>query len=300
MNVIVLGSSGFVGKTVCRQLMAQNISVIGMDTIASDENKLYQFYQSGISSQLFSEVLKEQQIAYVINAAGKASVRDSFDEPFADFNHNTVLTHVVLDAIHRHSPQTRLILLSSAAVYGNPERLPVLESDPLQPISPYGFHKQQSELIAREFYTCFGIHSVVLRVFSCYGAGQRKLFLWDLCNKAMAAKKIVLKGCGNESRDFVHVEDVASCICHLIEKDIKGFEIFNLASGKEYSIRDTAVLLAEKMGRGNEIVFEGTKNTGNPDNWVADTSKLQQTGFAAQIAFDKGIEAYADWFKTLA
>ncbi len=299
MNVIVLGSSGFVGKTLCRHLIAENINVIGIDTVASSENNLFRFYESGISSQLFSEVLQQLQVAYVINAAGKASVRDSFEDPFADFNHNTVLTHVVLEAIHRHSPATRMVLLSSAAVYGNPERLPVLETDPLQPISPYGFHKQQSELIAREFYTCFGISSVVLRVFSCYGAGQRKLFLWDFCNKAMADKKIVLKGCGNESRDFVHVDDVASCICHLIKKEIKGFEIFNLASGKEYSIRDTAVLLAEKMGRGNKIVFEGTKNTGNPDNWAADTSKLQQTGFAVQTPFEKGIEAYAAWFKTI-
>lgn len=299
MNVIVLGSSGFVGKTVCRHLMAQNISVIGMDTVASADNKLYRFYESGISSQLFSEILKEQEIAYVINAAGKASVRDSFDEPYADFTHNTVLTHVVLDAIHRYSPATRFVLLSSAAVYGNPERLPVLETDSLNPISPYGFHKQQSELIAREFYTCFGISSVVLRVFSCYGAGQRKLFLWDLCNKAMAGKKIILKGCGNESRDFVHVDDVACCITHLIEKNLQGFEIFNLASGKEYSIRDTALLLAAKLGRGNEIVFEGTKNTGNPDNWVADTSKLQQTGFSIQTPFEKGIGAYAEWFKTV-
>lgn len=298
-KIIVLGSSGFIGKAICKLLNEENISIIGMDVVPAPENKLSRFYQVGINEALFAAVLQEQSIDVIINAAGKASVKDSFDQPFADFTHNTVLNHVVLDAIHRYSPQTKMVLLSSAAVYGNPVRLPVQETDSLNPISPYGFHKMQSELIAREFYTCFNISTIVLRVFSCYGAGQRKLFLWDLCNKAMAAQKIVLKGCGNESRDFVHVDDVASCIYHLIKKDIKGFEIFNLASGRECSIRETAILLADKMGRGNEIDFEGAKNTGNPDNWVADTSKLTQTGFAVQTPFEKGIAAYADWFKSI-
>jgi UDP-glucose 4-epimerase len=297
--VIVLGSSGFVGSTICKLLIEGNTDVIGIDTVISAQNKLYKFYQSGINQELLSSILQEEQVAVIVNAAGKASVKDSFETPFDDFNHNTVLTYLVLDAIRKHSPNTKLIFLSSAAVYGNPEKLPITETDPLNPISPYGFHKMQSEMIAREFYTCFNISTVVLRIFSCYGAGQRKLFLWDLCNKTLADEKILLKGCGNETRDFVHVSDVAACIQFLVEKDITGFEIFNLASGKEYSIRDTAVMLADKMGEGKEISFEGKKNTGNPDNWMADISKIRNNGFEPAVLFEDGIKAYVDWFKSL-
>jgi UDP-glucose 4-epimerase len=298
-KIIVLGSSGFVGSAICKLLIAENISVIGIDVVPFSENSLYKFYQSGINQELFSTILPQEEVAVIINAAGKASVKESFEVPYADFNHNTIVTHVILDSIRKYSPKTKFIFLSSAAVYGNPVQLPVKESDPLNPISPYGFHKLQAELIAREFFECFDIKSIVLRIFSCYGAGQKKLLLWDLCNKARLQQDIVLKGCGNESRDFVHVSDVASCVHHLIKRDIKGFEIFNLASGKEHFIKDTAAMLVSKLNNNNTIHFEGKKNTGNPENWVADISKLSETGFVPNVNFEKGIEEYVYWVKNL-
>lgn len=297
--IIVLGSSGFIGRRICKSFAAANKMVIGIDMVPCNENNLFKFYQSDLNEQLFLTVLKEHEVSVIINAAGNASVKDSFESPFADFSNNTILTYVVLDSIRKYSPKTKFVFLSSAAVYGNPVQLPVKESDPLNPISPYGFHKLQSELIAREFHVCFNISTIVLRIFSCYGAGQRKLFLWDLCNNSIKEKKILLKGCGNESRDFIHVDDVAACIKNLVDKSMTGFEVFNLASGNEYSIRDTAHLLAEKMGASNEIEFEGKKNAGNPDNWVADIKKLSDTGIKIQTRFEKGIEEYVRWFKSV-
>lgn len=300
-KIIVLGSSGFIGKQIVKKLLDSSCSVIGVDIVADtiSNHQNFLFFQSPINTSILSKVLSEHSISIVVHAAGKASVPASFADPGADFIENTVSVFTILTAIHKFSVTSKLILLSSAAVYGNPVKLPITEDDPLNPISPYGFHKLQSEIIAREFYTCFNISTTIIRIFSCYGAGQQKLFLWDLCNKARLKKDIILKGCGNESRDFVHVNDVASCVNHLIKRDISGFEIFNLASGKEYSIKDTAELLVNNLSNNNTIHFEGKKNTGNPDNWVADIGKLNETGFVPSVAFEKGIEAYVEWFKSV-
>jgi UDP-glucose 4-epimerase len=299
MKILIIGSEGFIGKNILNHLINKQHSLIACDLI-SNSGAVYQYFQVDINLVELKNILEKETPDVVINAAGKASVYESFREPFEDYTSNTSVNYIILDAIRKYSPHTKFVFLSSAAVYGNPLRLPVVESDPLSPISPYGFHKLQAELIAREFFECFNISSIALRIFSCYGAGQKKLLLWDLCNKARLQQDIVLKGCGNESRDFVHVSDVASCVHHLIKKNITGFEVFNLAWGKEYSIRDTASLLVKKLNNSNTIHFEGKKNTGNPENWVADISKLSETGFAPSVNFEKGIEEYVYWFKNLA
>jgi UDP-glucose 4-epimerase len=298
MKILIIGSEGFIGKNILNHLTNHRHSLIACDLISNPDTE-YQYFQVDNNLRELKNILEKEAPDVLINAAGKASVYESFKEPFEDYTSNTSVNYIILDAIRKYSPYTKFVFLSSAAVYGNPLRLPVAESDPLSPISPYGFHKLQAELIAREFFECFNINSIVLRIFSCYGAGQKKLLLWDLCNKAKLQKEIVLKGCGNESRDFVHVADVASCIHHLIKKDVTGFEVFNLASGKEHFIKDTAELLVSKLNDNNTIHFEGKKNTGNPENWVADISKLSETGFVPNVNFEKSIEEYVYWFKNL-
>jgi UDP-glucose 4-epimerase len=296
-SVLVLGASGFIGSHIVEKLSA-TCRVTGVDVLASAQQPgNYTFIQGNLEAALLQQILADTPVDIVIYAAGRASVQHSFTDPFADFSENSVVAFTVLDVIRRCSPTTKLIFLSSAAVYGNPQKLPVAETDTLNPISPYGFHKLQTESIAREFYTCFGIASAGLRIFSCYGEGQRKLLLWDLCNKAASGKTVLLKGVGAESRDFIHVKDVAACVQHFVETGFEGHEMYNLASGNESSIRDIASRVLACFRDGHQLQFEGKKNEGNPDNWVADISKLKKRGFSCNISLDKGISDYVAWFK---
>ncbi|HEX2684889.1 MAG TPA: NAD-dependent epimerase/dehydratase family protein [Ferruginibacter sp.] len=299
-SIVILGSSGFIGSTAVRYFLDQGYCVTGIDLVADrtlGEHARFNFLPSSITHEVLHQVLTHNKPAAIINAAGRASVGASFENPAADFIENTATVLTILDCIRLYSPQTNFVLLSSAAVYGNPAQLPVRETDALAPISPYGFHKMQAEIIAKEYHQCFGISSIVLRIFSCFGEGQRKLLLWDLCEKASMQSTLLLKGRGKETRDFIHAKDVVLFIAHLLNNKLANhFEVYNVASGLEWSIKQVAAHLVHCLEYNNEINFEGIVNTGNPDNWLADISKMRSTGFNPTIEIETGIKRYADWY----
>jgi UDP-glucose 4-epimerase len=300
-SIIILGSSGFIGSAAARHFLSQDYHTIGIDIAVNErlQSNNFTFIKSAINENILQQTLAEHQPLAIINAAGRASVGASFESPQADYQENTHTVFTILDCIRKFSPKTSFVLLSSAAVYGNPAQLPVRETDALSPISPYGFHKMQAEMIAKEFHQCFGVSSVVLRIFSCFGEGQRKLLLWDLCEKASKQNKVVLKGRGKETRDFIHANDVALFIAHLLKnKPGNGFEIYNVASGKEWSIKEVATHLVHCLDYKNELEFEGTVNPGNPDNWQADITKMRNSGFSPTINLEAGIRQYAQWYKS--
>lgn len=300
-SIIILGSSGFIGSAAARHFLIEGYNTIGIDLVANEklqEHTSFTFIKSAIAENILQQTLAEYKPLAIINAAGRASVGASFENPKSDYSENTQTVFTILDCIRKFSPQTNFVLLSSAAVYGNPVQLPVRETDALSPISPYGFHKMQAEMIAREFHQCFGVSSIVLRIFSCFGEGQRKLLLWDLCEKASKQNKVLLKGRGKETRDFIHANDVALFIAHLLKnKPANGFEIYNVASGKEWSIKQVATHLVHCLDYNNELEFEGTANVGNPDNWQADITKMLNTGFTPTIDLETGIQQYAHWYR---
>jgi len=296
---LVLGSSGFIGSHIVSDLLNNGKRVIGVDIMSNERQPSdgrYQHFSGAISPELIQLILTQHQVDVVIYAAGRASVNASFNAPVTDHHENVINFFQVMDGVRTYSPSSFVIFLSSAAVYGNPGSLPVTESHPLCPISPYGFHKVQAENVADEFRTCFGIRVSVLRIFSCYGEGQRKLLLWDLCERANDSSELVLRGRGNESRDFIHVRDVAGFISRLIGIKDKALPVYNLASGEETSVREVATSLIESLGKKLDLRFEGKVNTGNPDNWRADVSLMLGTGFQHSTNIREGISRYAQWY----
>jgi UDP-glucose 4-epimerase len=190
---------------------------------------------------------------------------------------------------------SRLIYLSSAAVYGNPEKLPIQETQSFNPISPYGFHKLMSEQLCMEFFKIYNLPTASARIFSAYGPGLRRQVLWDICQKALTQPALKLLGTGEESRDFIHGRDVAKAIYLLAEKAPCQAEVYNLANGVETTIRELAELVLDKIGQPIPLEFDGSIRVGNPVNWQADINRLTQLGFAPEVPLERGINIYAQW-----
>ena len=231
----------------------------------------------------------------MVHCAGRASVPLSVKDPRTDFLNGPVLTWEVLDAIRLNAPACEFIFLSSAAVYGCPDKLPVSEVCAPKPISPYGAHKLQSEMICAEFSNLFGLRTASVRVFSAYGAGLRRQVLWDLCHKAITKGRIQAQGTGHESRDFLHVRDLCEGLAVLAEHAPLGGEVYNFGSGKETNIRTLAEMVIGALGLECEIVFDGGVPKGTPLNWRADISAMSNLGFLPKVGIEEGVYSYAEW-----
>jgi UDP-glucose 4-epimerase len=299
-KIVITGVNGFIGRHGARHFKSKGFEVYGIDSGPEEHapmSDLMSYRRTRLPSAALDEVLAETCPAAFVHCAGRASVPLSVSDPKTDFYSGPVLTWEVLDAIRRCSPATRFVFLSSAAVYGTPASLPVAESAPVAPISPYGAHKHQSEIICKEFHDMFGIASASLRIFSAYGAGLQRQVMWDLCHQALTRQSIAAQGTGAESRDFVHVRDICGAIeCVLSIAPLAG-EVYNLGSGAETSVNELAAMIASALSPGCPVDFSGIVPHGTPLNWCADISRLRELGFRPSVGIEDGVRHYAEWCK---
>ncbi len=297
-KVLITGVSGFLGRYTAQYFSDQGWSVIGVDSVPPENaplSALSAYYSIKLPDKAFNELLLKHSPSVCIHSAGRASVPMSVSDPVSDYYANTVLTFEVLDALRLYAPTCRFILLSSAAVYGNPRALPISEAESASPISPYGFHKLQCEQLCIEYSTVYGLKTASVRIFSAYGPGLRRQVLWDICRKVILDKSLTLQGSGNESRDFIHARDVACALSLIVNKSPMEGNIYNLSNGIEVTIRELAAMVLDALDSDCLPCFDGIVPVGNPLNWQADISKLNELGFTPSVPLQHGVKAFANW-----
>lgn len=300
MEILVTGSCGFIGQKICERALKLGWDVVGVDILGRMPDRLKAVkYFCAKNNQSLSDFLKTIQPDYCVHAAGMASVGLSFEAPDQDFAAGPILTFTVLDALRRARSKCRFVFLSSAAVYGEPSTLPVSERAQPNPISPYGFHKLQSEIALKEFALVYQMQTASVRIFSAYGVGLKKQVLWDLSCRALADNSLTMRGTGQETRDFINVEDVVGGVFKVLENGAFDGRAYNLASGKETSIRALAELTIDSLGLDIKPAFDGFVPAGDPQFWRADISAISSLGFEPTVSMSKGIGEFAAWVKSV-
>lgn len=297
MKLLIIGSKGFIGKQCEAFFVASGHDVWTCD-IVNDYNSKNYFLIDATNSDYHS-IFQEHSFDVCINCSGAASVPLSIEFPFRDYMLNTVNVYKLLDAIRLYQPNCKFITLSSAAVYGNPERLPIVEDQSKRPVSPYGAHKFQAEQICHHFSSFYNIKTCCLRIFSAYGDGLKKQLFWDLFQKAKTMEMVELFGNGNESRDFIHIEDLVQAINILVNSQDFKYPMINIANGKEVFIKDAVSLFYNSMNKHIEYKFRGEGRKGDPSNWVADITKLKSIGYQQKVPLDQGLKRYILWAMTV-
>jgi UDP-glucose 4-epimerase len=297
-RVLITGVTGFIGRYTARQFSEAGWTVIGLGTRPlenSPRQDLAIYHSLKLPSAELSALIKSWQPDVCIHCAGRASVDLSVSDPASDFQSGVSLTFSLLDALRNHAAHCQLLLLSSAAVYGDPEHLPITESHLTRPISPYGFHKLMSEQLCQEFFQLYQLPTASVRIFSAYGPGLRRQVLWDICRKALIHGKVQLRGTGQESRDFIHARDVAQALLLLVQNASFEGEVYNLANGVETTIRTLGESVLKSLNLNISLEFDGEKSLGSPCNWQADTGRIKALGFNPQVPLEQGIEVFSQW-----
>lgn len=294
MKILVIGSDGFIGSNLIKSLLNSRYEVSGIDIVEKYISE-YIYQKISVFSLDFNVFIESNQFDFIINCSGSGNVNYSIENPFYDYELNTIAVFKILDAIRKYQNTCRYIQISSAAVYGNPLKLPISEEHLLMPISPYGHHKWQSELICKEFSDLYQIPVLVLRPFSVYGPGLKKQLLWDVFQKAKNSNLIELWGTGEETRDFIYVDDLCDIILKLLKYQLSNFEIFNIAMGESVSISQISEMLICKLGYNTKIKFNNLIKLGNPRFWKSNVNKLSSYGIRTSISLEDGINETAKW-----
>lgn len=301
-RVVVTGAGGFLGAHICRYLGQKGFEIAAVGRFSQSffnigaDVGLYQQIPMELPDQKFTQLIEDFKPRLLVHCASSASVIQSVQKPYDDFRSSVDICASILDAVRHKAPDCKTVLLSSAAVYGNPGSVPIVETAPIVPISPYGYHKWMGEILADEYGQLYGLSIVVLRIFSAYGEGLKRQVVFDLCKKInnLALEEVEVYGTGAESRDFIHAQDIARAVELLYRSKAEG--CFNVASGVQTKIAELVELVKRCLASSKAVRFTGHVRQGEPLYWQADISKLSALGFSPQVALPEGIGAYCCWF----
>ena len=282
-TALVTGGAGFIGSAVVRSLRAAGatVQVAGTGTAADPLTP--------------ARIAALAPFDLVVHCAGGSSVGASLADPLGDFTKTVPPFAALLDHVRTRSPSARVVLVSSAAVYGDADQHPTPETCRIAPVSPYGVHKRMCEELCLSYGRSYGVASTVVRLFSVYGPGLRKQLIWDACHKARTADA-TFSGTGDEERDWLHVDDAAQLVLAAAAHASTAVPVLNGASGRGVRIRDVVAQIYRELGAGTPR-FSGTTRAGDPQRYVADITRARALGWSPRIDIAQGISQVVRWFQ---
>lgn len=303
--VWITGARGFIGRHLALHLARRGDRVHGVGHGTWPELEAAAWGVSGwVNGELEGanlELLRRAGGApeVVFHLAGGSSVGASLAAPMEDFSRTVVAGARLFDWLRAVSPETRIVVVSSAAVYGAGHQGPIPESAVLHPYSPYGHHKLMLEQLCAAYRESFGVASRVVRLFSVYGPWLRKQLLWDLCSRLAAGQgHLRLGGTGGELRDWTEVRDVVRLLAAVADLPAGDAIPLNGGSGQSTAVSAIAEGVARAWGGDIGIEFSGEGRPGDPFSLVADAGRLKSLGFEWQVSVEEGIQAYVRWFRS--
>jgi UDP-glucose 4-epimerase len=300
-TVIVTGASGFIGRNTCLTFARQGYKVLGIghgDWERQEWEKwgLTRWASSDITTRDLQLFTKNVQPFAIVHCAGSGAVSASYAAPYQDYQRSVDSTAQVLEFVRlQEANRPRIVLVSSAAIYGAQETLGITESVVSAPVSPYGYHKMLSENLCESYSRFFHMDISIVRLFSVYGAGLRKQLLWDAMTKFSNGEGRFL-GTGNEFRDWIHVSDAANLLVLAATKPQSRFEIYN-GGHNHQSIRNILTKLSQAANFSVVPTFSSEEHVGNPNHLTGNSQRAShQLGWNPAVSLEWGLNDYAKWY----
>jgi UDP-glucose 4-epimerase len=304
-TALVTGGAGFIGSHLTEALVAQGYRVTVVDNLfnSSLENlqavaDQVEICEMDMHEAAFAEMLETTRFESIFHMAANAYVPPSIENPAFDFRTNLLATFQLLETIRQAKLSPRLIVASSAAVYGNPDHVPIVETDPTVPISPYGVGKLGMERYVHVYSQIYGIRAASLRFFSVFGPRQHKQIVYDFIKKITNnPDELVILGDGTQMRDMVYVEDVVQAIMTVHDQAPLQGEVFNVAVGKGYSTREMAETMTQIMNVTPKFTYTGSVRPGDCDKWIASIDLLKELGYDPRVSLKEGMRRTIEWYQ---
>ena len=298
MSILVCGGAGYIGSHTVHQLVEKGEDVVIVDNLQTGHmgavNPKAKFYKGDIrEAKVLDRIFTENKIDAVVHFAANSLVGESMTNPLKYFNNNVYGMQVLLEAMVRHGID-KIVFSSTAATYGEPERIPIMEDDRTEPTNPYGQSKLIMEKMMKWVSLANGIRYVSLRYFNAAGAIEDgsigedhspETHLIPLILQVPLGKRDHITVFGEDYptpdgtclRDYIHVLDLADAHVLAIDYLRRGGEsnIFNLGNGQGFSVKE--MIEAAREATGLDIKVEiGERRAGDPAQLIASSAKARQ------------------------
>lgn len=298
MTILVLGGAGYIGSHMVYALVEKGIDVVVADNLETGHREAVhekaRFYEGDIRNRAFMDaVLEREKIDAVIHFAANSLVAESMKNPLKYYDNNVCGTKVLLESMLAHDVK-KIVFSSTAATYGEPEQVPILETDKTEPINTYGETKLAIEKMMKWTDLAHGMKYVALRYFNACGAHESGVIgeahspeshLIPLILQVPLGQREYISICGTDYatkdgtcvRDYVHVMDLAQAHIQAVDYLMQGNEsnVFNLGSGAGYSVRE--IVEAARRATGLEIkAQDAPRRGGDPATLIASSQKAKQ------------------------
>lgn len=305
-RILVTGGAGFIGSNFVRYMLREHpeldILVLDALTYAGNLENLadvagdprFFFFRGDIRDEAMVDNLVPN-VDTIVNFAAETFVDRSIHEP-ADFVTTDVVgTFRLLEAARRHGVE-RFVHISTDEVYGSVEQGSSVETDPVEPRSPYSASKAASDLLARSYFVTYGVPVIITRASNNYGPYQHpeKLIPFFITN-ALEDRPLPVYGDGQQVRDWLFVEDHCSAIDIVLRKGVPG-EVYNVGGGFERTNLEVTRGILRALGKDESLIKFVKDRPGHDRRYSLDTAKLRSLGWEPKVSFDEGLPATVRWY----
>jgi UDP-glucose 4-epimerase len=303
--VLVTGGAGFIGSVLVEDLVGRdarvtvldNLSTGYADNLAAVEDRV-EMQTLDLARNDVAGLLAGGGFAAIFHLAAGANLPASVEDPRADFERGAIATFNLLEAVRAAAPETAVIHVSSAAIYGEGRSTPFREEDRADPTAPYAASKLAAEGYMTVYARVYGLRTAIARLFTTYGPRLRKQVVYDLMRKVHEnPDELPLFGDGSEVRDFNHVANVVEALLTVYSEARLEGEAYNVAGDEEVPIRQLAEMICERMGASPRFVYSGDVRPGEMRRLCGDIARLKELGYRPRLNLADGLSDTVAWFR---
>ena len=301
MEVLVTGGAGFIGSNIVDGLIEEDHKAVVVDNLSTGKkenlNEEAEFYQFDIRDQELEKVFEENEISHVIHHAAQIDVQHSIKDPLFDAQNNILGTINLLEMAKKYEVE-KIIYASSAAVYGEPDYLPVDEEHPIKAMSPYGITKHTPEHYIKMYNELYDLKYTIFRYSNVYGprqdpkgeGGVVSIFV----DKMLAEERPVIFGDGQQTRDFIHIFDIVKANLFALEK---GNNILvNISTESRDSVNDLVDYLNEILPYSLEAINEEARKGDILHSSLANGKAKELLGWTPDYDLRAGLEQTVEYY----